>query len=176
MNLKFTPTLLFAGNGLRWVAAGLLHLNSMGVYADNWIVTRERATSDSKATCVLQSQTVSGIALRFDDSVDIVSDYFLDERADRASIVVDNGALFPAQQRLLSSPHGLIVSGAYPPFDTEFLTPQLVGEFMRGHRAQVTVETILDGSRQAILPLAGFTKAYERFQSCRSHFAETPKQ
>lgn len=176
MILELTHTRFFAGNGLRWVAAALLHLVSMGVYADNWVVTRERATSDSKATCVLQSQSVSGIALRFDDSVDIVSDYFLDERADRASIVVDNGAIFPAQQRLQSSPHGLIVSGAYPPFDTEFLTPQLVDEFMRGHRAHVTVETILDGSRQAILPLAGFTKAYERFLSCRSHFAETPKQ
>lgn len=157
---------------LNRVLAALLFLAPMNGLADDWVVTRESATSDSAAVCVLQSRNVSGIALRFDGNVEIVSDYFLDERADRASIVVDSGAVFPAQQRFPSSPHALIVSGAYPPFDTEFLTPQLVDEFMRGRRAQVTVETIFDGSRLATIPLTGFTRAYGRFLACRNHFAE----
>ena len=145
-------------------------------HAQTWLVTRERVTSDAAASCVLQSISVNGIALRINNTVDIVSQNFLDERADRATVAVDQGAIFPGQQRLPSSPHTIILSGAFSSFDREFFTPHLIDQFRRGRRALVTVETILSGAQQSIIPLTGFTAAYERFLSCRAHFSDEAKQ
>lgn len=153
-----------------------LILVSAFAHAQTWMVARERVTPDAAASCVLQSNPVNGIALRINNTVDIVSQNFLDERADRATVAIDQGAIFPGQQRLPSSPHTIILSGAYSSFDREFFTPHLIDQLRRGRRAQVTVETILNGAQQSNIPLAGFTAAYERFLSCRAHFSDEAKR
>lgn len=158
------------------IAFATLMLVVTVVHAQTWVVTRERVSPEAAASCVLQSSPVNGIALRINNTIDIVSEHLLDERADRATVAVDQGAVFPGQQRLSASPHTIVLSGAHHSFDREFFTPHLIDQFRRGRRARVTVETILNGAQQSTIPLVGFTAAYERFLSCRSHFGDEPKR